>query len=137
MALRPLLFSAVVGIAAALGVSYSPAAQAEGSFSVRIGSPAPYYGSHYGDGRYDGRYDRRYDRRDAYYGGYGRHHRPGYALVPGHWAHTHRGRIWVPAQYVRMQGHYGYRPTHRLDLRPLPGAFYRERGGKVYPHRGW
>jgi hypothetical protein len=80
----------VVGIAA-LGASWSPAAQARGSVSISVGTGSPYYGAGYGGGYGAG-----------YGGGYGGHdyqqHRPGYVLVPGHWVSTYRGRVWVPAQ---------------------------------------
>lgn len=148
MALRPLLLSAVVGIAA-LGAFHTPVAEAAGSFSVSIGT-SPHYRSQHGPGyggRYDNRYDRRYDRR-----GYGHHDRGGYyrgphdsrlrqeyAFVPGHWAYGQHGRVWVPDQYVpapprhyRPYGHgYDTRVIHRSSPhpRPLPGAFYDQRGG--------
>lgn len=140
MAFRPLLLSAVVGMAA-LGLFHSPAADAQGYLSINIGTPAPYAGYGYGHG-----------------------HRPGYALVPGHYVRTHHGRVWVPAQYVRVQPTrrdydrydrrydrrylpgYGYdrRVIPPPSLRPLPGGFYYQRGGQeprdYYsrdPHRGW
>ncbi|MDQ3289503.1 MAG: hypothetical protein M3Q42_14885 [Pseudomonadota bacterium] len=151
MALRPLLLSAVVGIAA-LGGFHTPAAEAAGSFSVSIGT-APHYRSPHGAG-YGGRYDHRYDRRQdsrhggRYYdrydrGGYAhdpRYARPrqGYAFVPGHWARGPYGRVWVPDQYVPVPGHdrrYGHGYDSRVIYRssnhpqPLPGAFYDQRGG--------
>lgn len=122
MALRPLLLSAVVGLAA-LGAFHSAAAQARGSVSITVGTPAPYYR-----------------------GDYGRGHRPGYLWVPAHWVSTYRGRVWVQGQYVRAQGYgydrgydrgYGYGPRviYRAapSLRPLPGGFYYQRGGEDYP----
>lgn len=84
MALRPLLLAAVVGIAA-LGAFHTPAAQARGYVSISVGSPAPYYGHQYRNQR----------------------HRPGHAWVPAHWVSSYRGRVWVPGQYVRVQG-YGH-----------------------------
>lgn len=151
MALRPLLLSAVVGFAA-LGAFHIPAAKAAGSVSISIGSGSPYYGSGYYDRGYDPRYvsNRGYDQRyrtihrgSSYYGG---NHRPGYIFVPGHWAHSQRGRVWVPAQYVPLRGysrgHSGYVPGQRIiyrrapQLRPLPGGFYHQRGG-YDPRRGW
>jgi hypothetical protein len=80
MAMRPLLLAAVVGIAAA-GAFQPAAAQSRGYVSISVGTPAPYYRNQY--------------------------HHPGYAWVPGHWVATYRGRVWVPAQYVRVHG-YGY-----------------------------
>ncbi|MGH8078045.1 MAG: hypothetical protein ACREPE_12075 [Lysobacter sp.] len=114
MAMRPVLLSVVVGIAA-LGASWSPDAQARGSISVSVGTGSPYYG------------------------GYGRtHHRPGYVLVPGHWVSTYRGRVWVPAQYVRVRGHgydrgygYGQRPYYRSSY---PRGYDPRYDG---PRRGW
>lgn len=131
MALRPLLLSLVVGIAA-LGASWSPAAQARGYVSVSVGTGSPYHGSGYGGGYGDG-YGGGYRRGHNYH-----QHRPGYVLVPGHWAATYRGRIWVPAQYVRAhgpgRGHgygYGPRPIYRD---PYPrGHDPRYDGG----YRGW
>lgn len=135
MALRPLLLSAVVGLAA-LGAFHAPAAQARGYVSIGVGTPAPYYA-----------------------GGYGRGHRVGSVWVPGHWISTYRGRVWVQGQYVRARGYghdrgydrgYGYDPRaiYRSGPRPLPGGFYYQRGGNhdprgYYPprdnrpHRGW
>jgi len=84
MALRPLLLAAVVGIAA-LGAFHTPAAQARGYVSISVGSPAPYY---------RGGYDRGYQRASQVW-------------VPAHWVATYRGRVWVPGQYVRVQG-YGH-----------------------------
>ena len=113
MALRPLLLSAVVGIAA-LGAFHTPAARAAGSVSITIGSGSPYYGNQ----------------------------RPGYTFVPGHWAYGQRGRVWVPDQYVPVRGHSGYVPGQRIiyrrapQLRPLPGGFHHQRGG-YDPRRGW
>ena len=85
MAMRPWLLAAVVGIAA-LGALHTPAAQARGYVSISVGGPAHYYGN--------------------------RHHRPGYAWVPGHWVSTYRGLVWVPGQYVRV---HGYRDDRRHD----------------------
>lgn len=146
MALRPLLLSAVVGIAA-LGAFHTPVAEAGGSFSVSIGTSPHYrsgYGSGYGghyDGRYGGRYDSRYSGRDYRHynrGGY----RTQYAFVPGHWAYGHYGRVWVPDQYVPIPRHdrrydHGYGYGHDRQViqrssahpRPLPGGFYDQRGG--------
>lgn len=136
MTSRPLLLSAVVGIAA-LGAFQSPAAaQTRGYVSISVGTPGPYYR-----------------------GDYGRGHRPGYLWVPAHWASTYRGRVWVPGQYVRARGYGHYRDYDRgygppviyrsaPNLRPLPGGFYYQRGGGEYergyypphdnrPYRGW
>ena len=138
MALRPLLFAAVVGIAA-LGTFHSPAAQAEGFISISVGTPSPYY------------------RGDAYGGNYRRGHRSDVVWVPAHWVSTHRGRVLVPGRYVQARGYnrgYGYgqdryrhnpRVIHRAaPIRPLPGAFYQQRGGRSYDayygrdgYRGW
>ncbi len=126
MALRPLLLSAVVGIAA-LGAFHTPVAEAAGSVSFSIGTSPHYrsqqYGSGYG-GRYDGGYNQRYggryggrydDRRYGHHGGgyyqgspYARH-RPEYTFVPGHWAYGQRGRVWVPDQYVPVPPRYDRR----------------------------
>ena len=147
MGLGSLMLSTVVGIAALGASSYSPDAQARGSVSVTIGSPAPYYGNQYGGGYgggydhgygggYNGGYDRGYgggynggyDR--GYGGGYDRgQHRPGYALVPGHWAATHHGRVWVPASYVRVH-HRGYQPGYggRVVYRSAPVYRHDPRG---------
>ena len=145
MALRPLLLSAVVGIAA-LGAFHTPAANAAGSVSISIGSGSPYYGRGYGGG-YDPRYgsnhgyDQRYrtiNRGGSYYD----NHRPGYTFVPGHWAYGQHGRVWVPDQYVRVQGYSGYGHGQQViyrrapQLRPLPGGFHHQRGG-YDPYRGW
>ena len=140
MALRPLLLSFVVGIAA-LGAFHAPAAEAAGAISISIGGGSPVYGGYY-DPRYGGNYGynqgyRTINRGGAYYG----NHRPGYTFVPGHWAYGQRGRVWMPDQYVRVQG-YGYAPSQQViyrrapQLRPLPGGFYHQRGG-YDPHRGW
>ena len=144
MALRPLLLSAVVGIAA-LGAFHTPAAKAAGSVSISIGSGSPYYGG-YNRG-YDPRYGSNYghnqryrtiNRGGSYYGSY----RPGYTFVPGHWAYGQRGRVWVPDQYVPVRGYSGYVPGQRIiyrrapQLQPLPGGFYHQRGG-YDPRRGW
>jgi len=145
MALRPLLLSAVVGIAA-LGAFHTPAARAAGSVSITIGSGSPYYGGYNRgyDPRYVSRhgYDQRYTtinhRGGSYYGS----HHPGYIFVPGHWAYSQRGRVWVPDQYVPVRGHSGYVPGQRIiyrrapQLRPLPGGFHHQRGG-YDPRRGW
>lgn len=116
MSLRPLLLSAVVGIAA-LGALHSPAAQARGYVSISVGAPAPYYGNH-GANRY------------------GQQHRPGYAWVPGHWVHNHRRRAWVPGQYVRVRGYVQGRDPYRghggyrgVDTRVI----YRAGPGRVVP----
>ncbi len=127
MALRALLVSAVIGVAA-LGALLSPAAQAGGSISISVGTPhhgGGYYGGRYG-GYYGGGYGSGYDRgyggryyrggyhggghyRDDYRGGYDRGHGAGYVWVPGHWVSTYRGRVFVQGQYVRAQGYgYGY-----------------------------
>ena len=92
MAVRSLLLAAVVGVAAA-SAFLPAAAQSRSSVSISIGAPAPYYG-------YDNGYGNRYG---------GQRHRPGYAWVPAHWVSTHHGRVWMPGQYVRVQGH-GYDP---------------------------
>ena len=146
MALRPLLLSAVVGIAA-LGAFHVPAAKAAGSVSISIGSGSPYYGGGYYDRGYDPRYRSNYGynqqyrtihRGSTYYGS----HRPGYTFVPGHWAYGQHGRVWVPDQYVPVRGYSGYAPQQRViyrrapQLQPLPGGFYHQRGG-YDPHRGW
>lgn len=122
MALRPLLLSLVVGIAA-LGASWSPAAEARGYVSVSVGAGSPYYGA------------------GGYGGGYGyQHRRPGYVLVPGHYVSTYRGRIWVPAQYVRARGPghgrgygYGQHPIYRDPYQYQRGYDPRYDGGR----RGW
>ena len=150
MALRPLLLSAVVGIAA-LGAFHAPAAKAAGSVSISIGSGSPYYNG-YNRG-YDPRYGSRHGSNHGYnrhyrgsQGYYGSSHRTGYTFVPGHWAHGQRGRVWVPDQYVPVRGYQrgysGYVPGQRIrygrppQLRPLPGGFYYPRGG-YDPRRGW
>lgn len=152
MALRPLLLSAVVGIAA-LGAFHAPASQASGYISINVGTPAPHHRSPYRPShgsshgvRHDPRYGPRYN--PGHYN-QGRYHRPGYTFVPGHWAYGQRGRVWVPDQYVQTQPRYnpGYDPRYdsrhdqdrRHDTRviyrsaprpaPLPGGFYDQRGG--------
>lgn len=122
MALRPLLFSALVGIAA-LGTFHTPAAQARGYVSISVGTPAPYYRGNYGRG----------------------YQRPGYALVPGYWASTYRGRVWVPARHGQVRAgygqnrgsRYGYGPGYRSVpvYRPAPRGYYPPRHHR--PHRGW
>ena len=129
MGLRSLLFSAVVGVAALGACSYAPAAQARSSFSVTIGSPAPYY-----RGNYAGNHGNRYGNN---YRGYQRgQHRPGYVLVPGHWTPTYRGRVWIPGQYVQARGHrnagYGYVP--RRVYRQVPRGHHPRNHGRP---RGW
>ena len=114
MALRPLLLASVVGIAA-LGFFHAPSAQARGVVSVSVGSPAHYY-----------------DQR----------HRPGHVWVRGHWVRGHRGRVWVPGQYVRVQG-YGYGPGRGYGhggyggydgySRPGVQVIYRSGPGRVVP----
>lgn len=130
MALRPLLLSAVVGVAA-LGTFHAPTAKAEGYLSIRVGTPAPYYR-----------------------GDYGRGHRADVVWVPAHWVSTYRGRVRVPGRYVRApgygRGYGGYRYNaprvmyRAAPIRPLPGAFHEQRGGHYmrgyYPrdgYRGW
>ncbi|MFD0738516.1 hypothetical protein ACFQZQ_04345 [Lysobacter koreensis] len=138
MALRSLLLAAVVGVAA-LGTFHSPAAQAEGYLSISVGTPSPYYR-----------------------GGYGHGHRGDVVWVPAHWVSTYRGRVLVPGRYVRVAGYgrghgYGYGPGYghggyrggpvyygAPPIRPLPGAFYEQRGGRSYDayygrggYRGW
>lgn len=137
MIIRPLLLSAAVGLAA-IGAVHSPAAEARGYVSISVGTPAPYY--------------RGYPGRD--------HRRADQVWVPAHWVSTYRGRVLVPARYVRVQPRYGYdrrynrghgrhdygtRVIYRSSLtpRPLPGGFYHQRGGydrrDVFNpgYRGW
>lgn len=150
MALRPLLLSAVVGIAS-LGLFHSPSADAQGYVSISVGTPQhhrPYYG-----GGYDNRYYDRYGARRIDLDRYGAPRIPGafqrsayndrsvYTLVPGHWVRTAHGRHWMPAQYVRVQphgyrGNYGYsgyggqRVIHRPVRHSDPRYAYP-------PRRGW
>lgn len=125
MALRPLLLSAVIGLASVLAV-HSPAAEARGYVSVSIGHPPP-------------------PRHERYA------HRPGYAWVPGRWISTGYRHLWQPGHYVRLRSAYrpayyggGYRhlPPRRVirhvgrPYRPVYGPT-RPGYGVVYRQPGW
>jgi len=130
MALRPLLLSAVVGIAA-LGAFHTPAAKASGYISINVGTSSPHhrspyrpsYGSSHGV-RHDPRYAPRYNpghynpgHHNPGHHNQGRYHRAGYSFVPGHWAYGQRGRVWVPDQYVQVQPRYNPDYDPRYDSR--------------------
>lgn len=109
MASHPLWLLAVVAIAAP-GAFHAAPAQARSSVVISVGTHV--------DARY---VDPRHGA--AIVGGYG-HQRPGYVFVPGHWAHTAYGRVWVPAQYVPVQPHYRYRPDPRVIHRQPSRGYY-------------
>lgn len=152
MALRPLLTSAVIGIAA-LGFFHSPTADAQGYVSISVGTPQSHYNPYYGTPRYGSPYTQRiavdrygtpripggfqrggYDNR-----GYRHDYRPGYTLVPGHWVRTHRGRVWMPAQYVRVQSNrgYGYNDSRYYGSGYNQQVIYRSGYDPRYRTRGW
>lgn len=141
MALRPLLLSVVIGIAA-LGAFHAPAAEASGYISINVGTSGPNYRAPYSYGNYGVRHDprgynhsrynqSRYDQSRYDQSRYnqtrysqsrydhGRYQRAGYTFVPGHWAYGQRGRVWVPDQYVQVQPRYDPRHDHRDDTRVI------------------
>ena len=122
MTLRPLLLSAVIGLACAAALhTPAAAAQARGYVSINIGHPPPRY-EHYA-------------------------HRPGYAWVPGRWVSTGYRHVWQPGHYVRVQPAYyggGYRhlpprPGIRQVGRPYRPVYAPARPGQrvVYRQPGW
>lgn len=149
---RPLLLAAVLGLAA-VGAPPSLAAQDRGYVSISIGTSLPYYydrgyhhpsyfwvqghwvSSYHGRVWIPGRYVRTNDYYDpGDYRGYGRsYYRGGYNS--GYNRGYNRGHRYDPRVYYRSG------PMHP---RPLPGAFYYERGGDLYEQdyyrqrgRGW
>ena len=120
MALRPLLLSAVIGLASVFAF-HSPAAEARGYVSVSIGHPPP-------------------PRHERYA------HRPGYAWVPGRWISTGYRHVWQPGHYVRLRSAYrpayyggGYRhvwqPGHYVRLRSAYRPAYYGGGYRHLPPR--
>ena len=99
MALRPLLLSAVIGLASVCAL-HSPAAEARGYVSVSIGHPPP-------------------PRHERYA------HRPGYAWVPGRRISTGYRHL-PPRRVIRHVGR-PYRPVYG-PTRPGYRVVYRQPG---------